>query len=84
MPEPFRTASRFNPLFYLIDGFRYGFIGHSEQPLLLGAVFVLGLAAGARRGGLAAVRLGIPAEDLRRPDGLSALRKTAVRQTSKS
>ncbi len=45
MPEPFRTASRFNPLFYLIDGFRYGFIGHSEQPLLLGAVFVLGLAA---------------------------------------
>jgi ABC-2 type transport system permease protein len=45
MPEPFRTASRFNPLFYLIDGFRYGFVGRSEQPLLLGAVFVLALGA---------------------------------------
>ena len=44
MPEPFRTASRFNPLFYLIDGFRYGFIGRSEQPLALGAGFVLILA----------------------------------------
>ena len=45
MPEPFRTASRFNPLFYLIDGFRYGFIGRAEQPLLLGGTFVLVLAA---------------------------------------
>jgi ABC-2 type transport system permease protein len=44
MPEPFRTASHFNPLFYLIDGFRYGFIGHSEQPPLIGAAFVLVLA----------------------------------------
>jgi ABC-2 type transport system permease protein len=44
MPEPFRTASHFNPLFYLIDGFRYGFIGHSEQPPLIGATFVLILA----------------------------------------
>ena len=44
MPEPFRTASRFNPIFYLIDGFRYGFIGRVEQPLALGAGFVLILA----------------------------------------
>jgi len=44
LPEPFRTASRFNPLFYLIDGFRYGFIGHAEQPLALGCAFVLVLA----------------------------------------
>jgi ABC-2 type transport system permease protein len=43
MPEPFRTASHFNPLFYLIDGFRYGFIGRAEQPPLVGAAFVLGL-----------------------------------------
>jgi ABC-2 type transport system permease protein len=27
LPEPFRTFSHFNPIFYLIDGFRYGFIG---------------------------------------------------------
>jgi ABC-2 type transport system permease protein len=44
MPEPFRTASHFNPLFHLIDGFRYGFIGRSEQPLTFGALFVLALA----------------------------------------
>ncbi|MGZ3371239.1 MAG: ABC transporter permease, partial [Caulobacteraceae bacterium] len=44
MPEPFRTASRFNPLFHLIDGFRYGFIGRPDQPLMFGALFVLVLA----------------------------------------
>jgi ABC-2 type transport system permease protein len=44
MPEPFRTASRFNPLFYLIDGFRYGFIGRAEQSVLLGSGFILVLA----------------------------------------
>jgi ABC-2 type transport system permease protein len=44
LPEPFRTASHFNPFFYLIDGFRYGFIGRSEQPTLLGAAYVLVLA----------------------------------------
>ena len=41
MPEPFRSASRFNPLFYLTDGFRYGFTGHAEQPLAVGGAFVL-------------------------------------------
>jgi ABC-2 type transport system permease protein len=44
LPEPFRSASRFNPFFYLIDGFRYGFIGRAEQPLALGAGYVLVLA----------------------------------------
>ena len=37
LPEPFRTASHFNPLFYLIDGFRYGFIGRAEGSLAVGA-----------------------------------------------
>lgn len=45
LPEPFRSASRVNPLFYLIDGFRYGFIGRAEQPVALGGLFVLILAA---------------------------------------
>lgn len=45
LPEPFRSASRFNPFFYLIDGFRYGFIGRSEQPLAIGAAYVTVLAA---------------------------------------
>ena len=38
MPEPFRTASYFNPFFYLTDGFRYGFIGITDGNLLVGVV----------------------------------------------
>jgi ABC-2 type transport system permease protein len=44
LPEPFRTASHFNPFFYLIDGFRYGFIGKAEGSLLVGVLFSAGLA----------------------------------------
>ncbi|MDP1632471.1 MAG: ABC transporter permease [Caulobacter sp.] len=36
LPEPFRTASHYNPFFYLIDGFRYGFIGQAEGDLRIG------------------------------------------------
>jgi ABC-2 type transport system permease protein len=36
LPEPFRTFSHFNPIFYLIDGFRYGFIGRAEGNLVAG------------------------------------------------
>ncbi len=43
LPEPFRTASHFNPFFYLIDGFRYGFIGHADGNLLTGVIVVLAL-----------------------------------------
>jgi ABC-2 type transport system permease protein len=38
LPEPFRTISRYNPFFYLIDGFRYGFIGHAESNLTIGVI----------------------------------------------
>ncbi len=41
LPEPFATLSHFNPMFHLIDGFRYGFIGHAEGDLTAGAVAVL-------------------------------------------
>ncbi len=37
LPEPFRSFSKFNPFFYLIDGFRYGFIGRAEGSLAVGA-----------------------------------------------
>ena len=40
LPEPFRSASRFNPFFYLISGFRYGFIGHVDGSLAVGAAMV--------------------------------------------
>jgi ABC-2 type transport system permease protein len=38
LPEPIRTISHYNPVFSLIDGFRYGFIGASDAPLPLGAL----------------------------------------------
>ncbi|QTC91247.1 ABC transporter permease [Brevundimonas goettingensis] len=38
LPEPFATVSHFNPFFYLIDGFRAGFIGHAEGSLMIGVV----------------------------------------------
>ena len=38
LPEPFKTFSHYNPVFFLIDGFRYGFIGHHDAPLLMGGL----------------------------------------------
>ena len=38
LPEPFATISHFNPFFYLIDGFRYGFIGQAEGDLTVGII----------------------------------------------
>ncbi|CAN5383575.1 ABC transporter permease [soil metagenome] len=38
LPQPFAAISHWNPFFYLIDGFRYGFIGHAEGSLLIGVV----------------------------------------------
>ena len=40
LPEPWLTISQFNPFFYMIDGFRYAFIGHADGYLLVG-IFVL-------------------------------------------
>ncbi|HSV02540.1 MAG TPA: ABC transporter permease [Phenylobacterium sp.] len=45
LPEPFRSFSKFNPVFYLIDGFRYGFIGRHEGSLAAGVAMTLGLIA---------------------------------------
>ena len=36
LPETFWWLAHFNPFFYMIDGFRYGFIGHSDGTLLIG------------------------------------------------
>jgi len=30
LPDFWQTASHFNPFFYMIDGFRYGFFGQSD------------------------------------------------------
>ncbi len=41
LPQPFLAISHFNPVFYLIDGFRYGFTGVAEASLLTGAAVTL-------------------------------------------
>ena len=41
LPEPFRTISQYNPFFYVIDGFRYGFIGVADGSLGVGIVVTL-------------------------------------------
>ncbi|KGJ03913.1 multidrug ABC transporter permease [Paracoccus halophilus] len=38
LPEPFRTLAHWNPIFYLIDGARYGVAGVSDAPPLRGLV----------------------------------------------
>ncbi len=44
LPEPFRSISHFNPMFYLIDGFRYGFIGQADGSIAIGVAMTAGLA----------------------------------------
>jgi ABC-2 type transport system permease protein len=39
----FRAVSHANPFFYVISGFRYGFLGIADSPVLLGGVVILGL-----------------------------------------
>ena len=43
LPPAMQSVSRANPFFYMIDGFRAGFIGVAEAPVWLGAVIVGGL-----------------------------------------
>lgn len=39
----FRAVSHLNPFFYVISGFRYGFLGQADSPVLLGALLLLGI-----------------------------------------
>ncbi|WP_306251703.1 ABC transporter permease [Parvularcula sp. IMCC14364] len=43
LPDFVLLFSQVNPVFYLIDGFRYGFIGVSDASPLTGALVILGL-----------------------------------------
>ncbi len=46
LPESLQFLALFNPFFYAIDGFRYGFTGHADSSLALGAA-VLTATVGA-------------------------------------
>ena len=41
LPEPWLTVSQLNPFFYMIDGFRYAFIGRADGSLLIGIVILV-------------------------------------------
>jgi ABC-2 type transport system permease protein len=43
LPEAFRALALINPFFYMIDGFRYGFIGHADASLAAGAAVMVGV-----------------------------------------
>lgn len=45
LPEPWHQIAQANPFFHLIDGFRYGFIGHTDGNLLVGMVVVTAVNA---------------------------------------
>ena len=46
VPAPLRWITLFNPLFYMINGMRYGMLGHSDAPIALciGIILVLFMA----------------------------------------
>ena len=43
LPETVQTIAHFNPFFYMIDGFRAGFIGRADAEPLLGVAVMLGV-----------------------------------------
>jgi ABC-2 type transport system permease protein len=40
LPGPFLLAAHLNPFFYLIDGLRFGFTGHADGSIVIGAIAV--------------------------------------------
>ncbi len=43
LPDIWQTISAYNPFFYMIDGFRYGFTGHADGSLAAGVLITAGL-----------------------------------------
>jgi len=41
LPEPWHVMALYNPFYYMIDGFRSGFIGHADEFAMTGIVFLL-------------------------------------------
>jgi ABC-2 type transport system permease protein len=45
LPESWRFVAHLNPFFYMIDGFRYGFIGHADGSLAVGVAVLVAVNA---------------------------------------
>ncbi len=46
LPQPWQQLSLLNPIFYMVDGFRYGFLGVSDASVAVGLVLLAGLTVG--------------------------------------
>tara|TARA_Y100001970_G_scaffold286233_1_gene407899 strand:+ start:656 stop:1468 length:813 start_codon:yes stop_codon:yes gene_type:complete len=44
LPEILQTISKFNPFFYMIDGFRYSFLEKSDGSIYIGSIYLIFLA----------------------------------------
>ena len=44
LPELFQKISHINPFFYMIDGFRYGFLGKSDGSITVGLIYLIVLS----------------------------------------
>ena len=45
LPEPFQTLAKLDPLFYLVDGLRYGFTGIAESGILTSSLILFATTA---------------------------------------
>jgi ABC-2 type transport system permease protein len=45
LPPLWHNIALCNPFFYMIDGFRYGFTGHAEAPILIGIAVLIAINA---------------------------------------
>lgn len=43
LPEFWHGLAEYNPFFYMIDGFRYGFIGHADGNVMVGLATLVGV-----------------------------------------
>jgi len=63
LPEPFASLSAFNPVYYLIDGFRAGFTGNAEADLSTGIAVTMGLIVTLGAGSYMLLRSGYKLKD---------------------
>ncbi len=59
LPQPWQQLSLLNPIFYMVDGFRYGFLGVSDASVTVGLVLLGGLTVGLYLLNLELLRRGV-------------------------